>query len=45
MSNRLPSRLPAERSKALLLPIGRDRASDLILRTRLFMERAFARRH
>jgi hypothetical protein len=34
------SRLPAGRSKAMLLPMGRDQASDLILRTRLFLERA-----
>ncbi|WP_322053110.1 hypothetical protein [Paraburkholderia bannensis] len=40
MSNRKPSRLSPSRSKAMLLPMGRDRASDLILRTRLFLERA-----
>ena len=40
MRNRKLSRLPAGRSKAFLLPMARDRASDLILKTRLFLERA-----
>ncbi|WP_321955333.1 hypothetical protein [Paraburkholderia bannensis] len=40
MPNKPPSRLPAGHSKAMLLPMGRDRASDLILRTRLLLERA-----
>jgi hypothetical protein len=40
MPNRPPSRQAARRSKAMLLPMGRDRASNLILHTRLFLERA-----
>ncbi|WP_321969053.1 hypothetical protein [Paraburkholderia tropica] len=39
MPNRKPSRLPSGRPKALLLPMARDKASDLILRTRLVLER------
>jgi hypothetical protein len=40
MPNRPSSRRPAGHSKAMLLPMDRDRASDLILRTRLLLERA-----
>ncbi|CAG9191655.1 conserved hypothetical protein [Paraburkholderia tropica] len=39
MPNRKPSRLTPGRSKALLLPMARDKATDLILRTRLVLER------
>ncbi|MFP3709999.1 hypothetical protein SB783_38980 [Paraburkholderia sp. SIMBA_009] len=40
MSNRSPARRPAGHSKALQLPMARHRASELILRTRLMLERA-----
>ncbi|CAB3774628.1 hypothetical protein [Paraburkholderia humisilvae] len=39
MPDTKPIRLSAVHSKALLLPMPRQRASDLILRTRLFLER------
>jgi hypothetical protein len=38
MPDTKPSRLPTARSKALLLPMPRDRATDLV-RTRLYLER------
>jgi hypothetical protein len=40
MPNKKPLRRPPTRSKALLLPMPSDRASDLILRSRIFLERA-----
>lgn len=39
MPNRKPSRRTPGPSKALLLPMARDKATDLILRTRLVLER------
>jgi hypothetical protein len=40
MPNKKPLHRPPTRSKAFLLPMPRDRASDLILHSRLFLERA-----